>query len=144
MTAFDISRKALDLLRKSAIKNNLTIETVNRAFSTHSFSYKPPKSADTENAVHSSVSGSERSITFLEAAELFPLPNLLKMDIEGGEEEFLDCPEFKEWLRDNAILWVVEFHSPTFTKKLWNDCEAELVDGSHYAIRVLPINQSSI
>ena len=37
VVAFDISRKALDLLRKSAIKNNLKIETVNRAFSTHSW-----------------------------------------------------------------------------------------------------------
>src|SRR6266853_2047429 len=46
VVAFDISRKALGLLEASARANGLSITTVQRAFSTRSFSYDSPSSSD--------------------------------------------------------------------------------------------------
>ncbi len=134
--AFDISRKALALLEASARKNRLNITTVQRAFSTRSFSYDSPTSSDTENAIRESAAGKERSITFMEAARQFPLPDLLKMDIEGGENEFIESEEFKQWILENHITWVVEFHSPDFKAKLWKDSRFVQVDAAHFALNL--------
>jgi len=139
--AFDISRKALGLLEASARKNGLSITTVPRAFSTRSFSYDGPNSSDTENAIRESDQGKERSITFLEAALQYPLPDLLKMDIEGGENEFIESDEFKQWILQNHITWIVEFHSPDFRTKLWKGCKFVQVDSGHLALnldRIVP------
>jgi len=134
--AFDISRKALGLLEASARANGLNITTVPRAFSTRSFSYDGPGSSDTENAIRESTAGKERSITFLEAAAQYPLPDLLKMDIEGGENDFIGSEEFKQWILQNNIAWVVEFHAPDFRTKLWKDCKFVQVDSGHFALNL--------
>jgi len=134
--AFDISRKALVLLEASARANGLNITTVPRAFSTRSFCYESPSSSDTENTIRESAAGKERSITFLEAAAQYPLPDLLKMDIEGGENEFIESEGFKQWILRNNITWIVEFHSPDFKAKLWKDCKFVLVDSGHFALNL--------
>ena len=146
VVAFDISRKALGLLEASARANGLSITTVQRAFSTRSFSYDSPSSSDTENAIRESAEGKERSITFLEAAAQYPLPDLLKMDIEGGENEFIESGEFKQWILRNNITWIVEFHSPDFKAKLWKDCKFVQVDSGHFALnldRIVPAQSST-
>jgi FkbM family methyltransferase len=144
--AFDISRKALGLLEASARANGLNITTVPRAFSTRSFSYDSPSSSDTENAIRESAAGKERSITFLEAAKQYPVPDLLKMDIEGGENDFIGSEEFKQWILKNNIAWVVEFHAPDFRTKLWKDCKFVQVDSGHFALnldRIAPMQDSA-
>jgi len=137
--AFDISRKALALLEASAKANGLSITTVPRAFSTRSFCYDSPSSSDTENAIRESAEGKERSITFAEAAAQYPLPDLLKMDIEGGENEFIESEEFKQWILQNNIAWVVELHSRDFKTKLWKDCRFVQVDSGHFALNLARI-----
>jgi FkbM family methyltransferase len=144
--AFDISRKALGLLEASARANGLNITTVPRAFSTRSFRYDSPSSSDTENAIRESAEGRERSITFLEAAAQYPLPDLLKMDIEGGEIEFIESTEFKQWILQNNVTWIVEQHSFDFNTKLWKDCKFVQVDSGHFALnldRIAPTQSST-
>ncbi len=144
--AFDASRKALGLLEAGARANGLHIATVPHAFSTRSFCYDGPSSSDTENAIRESAAGRERSITFLEAAAQYPLPDLLKMDIEGGENEFIESEEFKQWILKSNITWVVEFHSPDFKAKLWKDCKFVQVDSGHFALnldRIVPARSST-
>ena len=136
VTAFDISGKALGLLAHSAKQNGLNITTVNRAFSTRSFAYNQPKSSDTENAIVESPDGDSHSITFLEAVEKYGRPDLLKMDIEGAEMEFIQSAEFKKWIIENRIPWIVEFHSPEFKTKLWPDCQFTQLDYSHYGLNL--------
>jgi len=146
VVAFDISRKALGLLEASARANGLSITTVQRAFSTRSFSYDSPSSSDTENTIRESAAGKERSITFAEAATQYPLPDLLKMDIEGGENEFIESEEFKQWILQNNITWIVEQHSPDFNTKLWKDCKFVQVDSGHFALnldRIAPTQSST-
>lgn len=136
VVAFDISGKALDLLQRSAKTNGFTITTVKRAFSTHSFRYHEPRSADTENAISEVAAGECQSITFFEAERDYGRPTLLKMDIEGGELDFIKSLEFKQWILSNRIPWVVEFHSPKFKELLWQDCNFTLLDESHYGLNL--------
>jgi len=134
--AFDISKRALDLLASSARANGLTVTTDNRAFSTRSFRYDEPGTSDTENAIRESPTGSGQSITFVEAAKQFDPPDLLKMDIEGAEMDFIKSAEFKEWIVSKRIPWVVESHSPEFEKMLWNDCKFVRFDDNHFGLNV--------
>ena len=142
--AFDISGKALNLLQSSARANNLNITTVKRAFSTRSFKYDEPGSADTENAIRESPTGRAQSITFVEAAREFPMPDFLKMDIEGGEVEFMRSAEFKKWILDNQIPWVLEFHSPDFKELIWKDCNFTLLDPTHYGLNLDKIGRRPV
>jgi FkbM family methyltransferase len=132
--AFDISKRALQLLELSARANGLQIITVNRAFATRSFRYDAPNTSDTENAIIESLTGADQSITFLEAANQFPPPDLLKMDIEGAETEFIDSAEFKLWIQQNRIPWIVESHSPDFEGMLWKDCKFLQFDPNHFGL----------
>jgi len=134
--AFDISKRALDLLSSGARANGLTVTTVNRAFSTRSFRYEAPNTSDTENAIHESPAGTSQSITFSEAATQFGPPDLLKMDIEGAEMDFIKSDEFKEWIVKGRVPWVVESHSPEFEKLLWKDCKFLRFDSNHFGLNV--------
>ena len=134
--AFDISKRALQLLELSARANGLTVATVDRAFSTRSFRYDEPKTSDTENAIRESPTGRGQSITFTEAAKKFPQPDLLKMDIEGAEMEFIKSPQFKEWVVQNRIPWIVESHGPEFEAMLWKDCSFVKFDSNHFGLNV--------
>lgn len=134
--AFDISKRALQLLELSARANDLGVTTVNRAFSTRSFRYEAPGTSDTENAIRESPTGTGQSITFLEAAREFPIPDLLKMDIEGAEMDFIRSTEFKDWVVRNRIPWIVESHSPEFERVLWKDCAFVRYDGNHFGLNV--------
>jgi FkbM family methyltransferase len=134
--AFDISKRALELLDLSAKANNLNITTVRRAFSTRSFRYDEPGTSDTENAIRESPTGSGQSITFMEAAKQFPRPDLLKMDIEGAEMEFIKSTQFKEWVVQGRIPWIVESHSPDFERMLWTDCTFVQFDSNHFGLNV--------
>jgi FkbM family methyltransferase len=134
--AFDISRRALELLALSAKANEMNITTVNRAFSTRSFRYDEPSTSDTENAIRESPNGTGQSITFMEAAKQYPKPDLMKMDIEGAEMEFIKSAEFKTWIVGNRIPWIVESHSPEFEAMLWRDCKFVKFDSNHFGINL--------
>jgi FkbM family methyltransferase len=136
VVAFDISGKALRLLKRAADSNRFSVTAVPRAFSVETFSYRAPDSCMADNRVAAAgTEAPERSITYLEAAEsLGGTPQLIKMDIEGGEEAFLDSADFRKWLLSNRIAWVVELHRPEFVKKLWRDVPVRMLDAGHCLI----------
>jgi len=49
-------------------------------------------------------------MSFQEAERIFGTPKLIKMDIEGGEKDFFDSQDYKEWLIAHSIVWLVEIH----------------------------------
>lgn len=108
--AFEFAPKACAMQERTKRHNNLTFTIVNRAFTTEPIQYSAPASASSENALTPSKDGAMTSITYLEAAEKFGLPALIKMDIEGGEQTFFQSSAFKQWLVQHQIAWLVEIH----------------------------------
>jgi hypothetical protein len=60
------------------------------------------------------------------------------MDIEGGEGEFLRSEEFKHWIRDNRICWLLELHSQVSPDLLWDDIPRIELDTKHVLIQPDP------
>lgn len=134
--AFDISPEALKLLKRSADANLLDIRPVPRAFSTSHFFYQPPTSSHPENAISSRTDtpAPVESITYLDAEKEFGTPHLIKMDIEGHEEAFLRDQDFKKWILDRHVIWLLEIHKPEFRSLLWTDVPMQIVDEAHVLI----------
>ena len=124
VVSFDISPKAISYIRKSAERNGLkNVTGVPRAFSTEAVAYNAPQTATADNQLPSTGQnqGDTKAITYLEAAAQFGVPKLIKMDIEGHEEAFLRSAEFKKWLIDNNVAWVLELHKEAYRDLLWKD-----------------------
>jgi FkbM family methyltransferase len=121
VVAFDISPKAISYVLKSAAKNGLkNIIGVPRAFSTESFRYQTPQTAVGGNQLKIAAGAdAATAITYLEAAEKYGVPAVIKMDIEGHEENFLRSDEFKQWIIRNKIAIFMELHSDDFWQLLW-------------------------
>jgi FkbM family methyltransferase len=136
VVAFDISRKALALLKRSAEESGLAaISTVPRAFTVRRIRYAPPSSSEGENRVTAAPDGTgEQSVTYSEAAEAHGVPDLLKMDIEGMESEFLASADFRAWVMRNRVVWVVDLHRREAVAELWGDAPWRRLDESHYAL----------
>ena len=60
--------------------------------------------------------------------------DLLKMDIEGGEDEFLSSQDFLSWLKVQQISLLVELHDikPNLSAFPW--AKASMLDPSHLFI----------
>jgi FkbM family methyltransferase len=123
VVSFDISPKAISYLLKSMAKNNLkNLIGVPRAFSTEPFRYKMPQTAVGGNQLQAATGVADATaITYLEAAEKFGMPAVIKMDIEGHEEKFLRSEEFKQWIIRNRITLIMELHQKEFWNLLWPD-----------------------
>ncbi len=138
VVSFDMSPKAISYVLKSAAKNKLTNLTgIPRAFSTESFQYETPQTAIAGNRLKSNdaavsavtiasygattgtTSSMTAAITYLEAAEKYGMPTVIKMDIEGHEEQFLKSAEFKQWIIGNKITLIMELHDDRFWQMLW-------------------------
>jgi len=112
VTAFDLSPRAAKFCEKNAKRNGLTnIDVVPKAFTVGVTRYRPPWSGHQENKLDTKRAGTEVSADWRWAAKLFGIPSVLKMDIEGGEEEFLASEGFMNWIRTNDILFLVETHT---------------------------------
>lgn len=107
--AFDMSPQALALLTRSCSMNQLTVTPVERALTTAPQNYAAPRTSDCTNRCVNG-SGDSRSMTYLEAEAIYGTPAFIKMDIEGGEREFLESVAFQEWLQDHRITLLVEVH----------------------------------
>ena len=131
--AFEFSIKAASLLQRTVQTNSLPITIVNRAFSTTPKHYDPAETAGTENHVLFSEAGREVSMTYLEAETVYGTPSFIKMDIEGGENEFFDSTDFKAWIIEKEICWLVELH-PARLGYLpgWEDVARVEVDVMHH------------
>ena len=132
VVAFDISEKALALLRKSAQRNSLNIITVDRAFSVIPFKYAPPANADVQNRPDEESSKKNKtSITYFEAAAEFGTPTFIKMDIESAEVDFLKSKEFKAWVKQHNITLLIELHQKHYWDLVWQDLPHRQFDSDH-------------
>ena len=130
--AFDVSPKAIALLKRGIIKNGVAISTVTRAFAVNSFKYAPPTSADVRNRPDKiSSQSTETSITYLEAEAEFGRPNFIKLDIERAEVDFLKSAAFKTWIQTHRIPLLIELHEKQFWDLIWSDVPHVRFDESH-------------
>lgn len=79
-------------------------------------------------------SDAETSLGFEQAAECYGVPDMIKMDIEGGEADFLISPKFKHWIVKNNIVLMIELHSPEAEKSVWTDLPVRWVDSRHVVL----------
>ena len=56
-------------------------------------------------------------MTYPEAAQQFGVPNVIKMDIEGQEIEFLGDAGFMSFVKSNNIRLIVEFHDDEYRRR---------------------------
>ncbi|MFA6172224.1 MAG: FkbM family methyltransferase [Kiritimatiellales bacterium] len=131
--AFDFSKRAVQLLKKTAAKNRLSITVVNQAFTATTKQYNPATTSGPQNRVDFLEAGGTASVTYKEAEQLYGTPALIKMDIEGGEKEFFDSRDFKEWFCEKKIFWLVELH-PTILgyAPKWDDVPMCEIDSHHH------------
>jgi hypothetical protein len=55
------------------------------------------------------------------------------MDIEGGEAQFFKSDEFKRWIVDNGIVWLVELHPQTRDLE-WSDVPHRRIGNGYVAV----------
>ncbi|MBV9463720.1 MAG: FkbM family methyltransferase [Verrucomicrobiae bacterium] len=130
VVAFDLSADAIALLEQSAKLNGLPITTVARPLSVAPRPYRAVDGASCQNRV-GFESGEAMTLGFREAEKRYGTPNLIKMDIEGGEREFFDSPDFLAWLRDSQINFLVELHGVAAPPALLRSGGARELDASH-------------
>lgn len=133
VTAFEMSTRAVDLLRKSRDANGLDFEVVARGFATVEQRYRAPTTSHPGNRLTFSDAGAERTITYLEAEKRYGTPDLVKMDIEGMEEDFFTNPGFKRWICERKIVFFVEVHSALLGHTpTWEDVPHIDLEGGHF------------
>lgn len=109
VTAFDISETNVACLKQTATLNALPIEVVCAPVTPKPGFFKPAKTGHTEESMD--ANGSVPTITFLDAEEAFGLPTFIKMDIQGGEKDFLQSEYFRQWIFQNKIEVYLEVHN---------------------------------
>lgn len=133
VTAFEISARAAELLAKSREANGLNFEVVPRGFALEEKGYNAPDTSHPGNQIEFSDGGSARTITYAEAEKNYGIPALIKMDIEGMEKGFFESSEFKKWIVEKEIIFVVEVHTSLlgFTP-LWEDVPYVQLPSTHF------------
>lgn len=112
VVAFDISPINLSVLEQSVRDYGLEdkVKTVLSPVTTVERKWSASESGSPSAACEFKVGSGNKSITYLQAAKLFGVPSFIKMDIEGGEKEFLVDDRFHNWLQTYGINFVVEVH----------------------------------
>lgn len=133
--AFDISPTNIEALRRTINSecsgaNNLT--QIVPVLSPVTVTPRPWSPAPTGHPEEAMTPGRETSLGFLEAAAAYGLPQFIKMDIQGGEAEFLQSIAWRQWLQFNRITWFLEIH-PEAAKHVWGALQQ--VDASHFIFR---------
>jgi len=109
VVAFDMSPQVLAMVDRSCRLNGVCVTTVARAVTTSPRTYTAPRTSACTNQCIAGTGGSQ-SLTYLEAEKAYGTPAFIKMDIEGGEREFLESEAFQDWLQDKRITMLVEMH----------------------------------
>ena len=107
--SWDLGKRAVELLNLSARQNRFKIVSHHQAFTAQLVRYRELHSAYAGNKVAEDPHGSV-SMTWKEAAQKYPAPAFLKMDIEGAEMDFLKDDEFRQWITDKKITLFMEIH----------------------------------
>lgn len=129
VVAFDISKVNCDCLRQTALFNRLNIPVVNKPVTVRGEPFQPAATGRMDEVMQP---GDSPSLSFEEAARQFDMPGFIKMDIEGGECEFLKSDEFKKFVLKNKITFLVETHNGS-DKLLWRGFE-QIMPG-HYILK---------
>jgi hypothetical protein len=80
-----------------------------------------------------SSGASVQSIGLEDAWEAHGPPALVKMDIEGSENDFLSSRKWRELFQECGFYWLLETHPPrTRMETLWRDVPHLLIDNDHY------------
>jgi FkbM family methyltransferase len=109
VVAFDMSPHVLAMMNRSCTINGVSVTTVARAVTPRPRTYDAPQTSACTNQCIAGT-GSSQSLTYLEAEKAYGTPAFIKMDIEGGERDFLESEMFQSWLQDNRITMLVEVH----------------------------------
>lgn len=134
--AFDMSPRALALMGQSCGLNHLALTTVARAVTVLPYNYTAPGTSACANRCVVG-SGGSRSMTYREAESVYGTPAFIKMDIEGGEREFLESVEFQEWLQDRRITMLVELHDGySLPVTAFPDMDRRQVDANHVLLEM--------
>lgn len=135
VVAFDISMRACRLLRKSAVANRLPITVIEQAITIHPCLYSPPITARPTERMGSPslLKASVQSLGLEDAWRTYGPPALVKMDIEGSENDFLNSQKWRELFQEAGFYWLLEVHPPiTRMESLWGDVPHLLIDKDHY------------
>jgi hypothetical protein len=108
--AFDMSPRVIAMMMRSCWLNDVAVTTVARPVTVEPRSYAEPSTSSCTNECLGGV-GPLQSMTYREAEAIYGTPNFIKMDIEGGEREFLESAAFQKWLLENRITLLVEMHA---------------------------------
>ena len=131
--AFEMSARASELLEKSRDANGLHFDIVPRGFAVEEKSYQAPDTSHPGNQIEFSDEGSVCTITYAEAEASYGTPALIKMDIEGMEKGFFENPEFKKWIIEKQIVFVVEVHTGLLgCTPCWEDVPHVQLPSTHF------------
>jgi FkbM family methyltransferase len=108
--AFDISPVARNYTLVNA-KNNGCRVVMFPGMSTSSYQYDAPDTGRLGNMLKRGGINTETTVIWQDIARRYGTPSLIKMDIEGHELVFLQDDAFKQWLRANGVVWLLETHS---------------------------------
>jgi len=118
VVAFDISETNILCLAKTAKEAGLNIRAVWTPVAIRKRRFFPAKTGFVQEKIDWHLHGTHCSITYKEAADLYGMPKFIKIDIEGGELEFLTCQAFKDWVFKHEIEIYLELH-PEAADYLW-------------------------
>ncbi len=136
VVAFDPSNHAITHLNKSKKNHHCrNLQAVARPLTPEKAFFSCVHDASCTNVMCPSthLKNTVESITYKEAAEAFAVPHLIKMDIEGGEQAFLENTDFLQWLTDHDISLIVELHNgyvPSIPKRF----HVQHIHGDHILI----------
>ncbi len=133
VVAFDLSPKSIGFLQRTASYNGMDITAVPLPLTPEATSYEPATSSHKGNRIKS-AEGACRSLGFREASTRYGVPSIIKMDIEGGEKDFFDSSNFKQWIIEHRITWMVEVHPEHVGYPEWPDVPHAAFDANRVAV----------
>ena len=98
-----------------------------RAFTSTERKYIPPENGRSSNTVD--YGGYRRSTTYRDLDRFFGIPELIKIDIEGGEVEVMQNLGFKQFVLTNNIKVLVEIHDKD--AHYWSDVKQKQITSRH-------------
>lgn len=134
VVAFDISPRACACLQRTADANRLSITVVNQPVGMDAFSFAIPTSARPTEYTRppDGTDASGVAIPFPVAVKKFGTPRLVKMDIEGAEAPFFQSRDWRQWILDQGIYWIIEFHPHVIDRSVaWTDVPSFWLDDYH-------------
>lgn len=130
VTAFDISATNVLCLRRTAAQNFLNIKVILSPITAERDCFTPAESGHTEEKLR--FGGDLETLCFSDAADKFGVPDFIKIDIEGAEDELLASAAFRDFVLHERITVYMELHRGN-ENLLWP--EFKRVDGTHWLLK---------